>query len=143
MTSLGMVMNGLCVPVWLGYIWKLIPGRHAEAVVKKLVLDQVVYAPFMLVTVLAYTSVMKDLNENTTISRERVLEDYKLNLREKGMEIFLADCTIWPPASLLNFIWIPKRFMVLYYSIVSVGWNTYLSYTSWRELPTAQKCSES
>ena len=51
---------------------------------KKLVLDQVVYAPFMLVTVLAYTSVMKDLNENTTISRDRVLEDYKLNLREKG-----------------------------------------------------------
>ena len=134
MTALGMTMNGLCVPMWLGYIWKRIPGRHAEAIVKKLLLDQALYAPFMLVTVLAYTSLMKDLNENGAISRDRVLEDYKLNLSEKGLDIFLADCCVWPPASLFNFVYIPKRFMVLYYSVVSVGWNTYLSYTSWREL---------
>ena len=138
MTTLGVAMNGVCVPLWLDMIWKRIPGRHLEAIVKKLVLDQVIYAPFMLVVVLGYTSVIKDINfHNNRTKEERIVsikKDFAENLRQKGWEIFLTDCSVWPFASLINFMYIPKRFMVLYYSIISVGWNTYLSYTSWKAL---------
>ena len=136
-------MNGVCVPLWLKIIWKRIPGRHFDAVAKKLVLDQVIYAPFMLVVVLAYTSTMKEINSSTTsgTNHERVLSikrDLSENLQEKGWEIFLTDCCVWPWASLFNFMYIPMRHMVLYYSVISVGWNTYLSYTSWKVLESKE-----
>ena len=74
-----------------------------EAIVKKLVLDQVIYAPFMLVVVLGYTSVIKDINFHNNRRKEEELsikKDFAENLRQKGWEIFLTDCSVWPFAAL-------------------------------------------
>ena len=136
MVAFGVFNNGIAVPFWLRTLWTRVgPGRDLATVGKKIVLDQSIYAPAMVAGVLGYTAVCKEMNNpkaNDGGSVERIKEDFEFNIRTKALEIYLCDCLVWPLASFINYSLLPERYMVSFYSVITVAWNCYLSWRSWQ-----------
>ena len=38
------------------------------------------------------------------------------------------DCSLWPAAQALNFLYVPPVYRVVYVNVVTVAWNVFLSY---------------
>jgi hypothetical protein len=41
--------------------------------------------------------------------------------------VLLAGATIWPPAQMVNFFFVPLPYRVLFMNMVGFGWSTYTS----------------
>ena len=38
------------------------------------------------------------------------------------------DWLVWPPSQLINFLFVPNVYRVLYVSTITVAWNVFMSY---------------
>ena len=90
----------------------------------KVISDQLVYAPFSILTFFAAAS----------LQETKTLRDFSDNLQDKVATNFLhtlgADCTLWPLINFINFRFIPITFRPSFVAIAQLVWQTYLSTVS-------------
>jgi hypothetical protein len=120
--SLRMSAFGLTVIGPLGHFFyrlidKKFPGKSVRTVLTKVVLDQTVFSPIYIPLFFAFEGWLEGL------SRQEIIH----NVKTRSIPTYIADCIVWPPAQTLNFWLVPPSQRVLYVSLVSIGWNVYLS----------------
>jgi len=103
---------------WYIYLDKVLPGKSASIISKKILADQVFAAPFFAITFIYGASLLEGK------SLGHCWQEFK----EKFPTIYLFDWVIWPPSQAINFLLIPAPYRVLYVNGVTVLWDIFLSY---------------
>lgn len=131
MTFLGGALIAPVLHVWYnslgGIIAKLFPnptGKFAAAgglqgLATRLVLDQAVFAPCFIGVFMSSVLVLEARPEQISGA-----------LSKDWWPALQMNWTIWVPAQVLNFALVPLKFQVLFANVVSLVWNTYLSWAS-------------
>lgn len=101
--------------------------KKMSTVVFKVILDQLIYAPFSIGVFFSVASYSKGGN----------LDSMYLNLKEKTEESFIdtwaADCMVWPLVNFVNFRFIPIYMRPTFVGFAQLMWQTYMSTVSYRE----------
>lgn len=103
---------------WYIFLDNKLPGRAVSIVLKKVVVDQLLFSPFMWMVFFATLGVLektsaKDLMHETVF---------------KGTKLWVAEFFVWPPAQTINFFLLPTRYRVMYDNVVSLGFDCYVSH---------------
>ena len=108
---------------WYLILDALFPGRKVGMILKKILLDQIIFSPVNISMFL----VIMGLQEEMT--GKEIIKD----LKEKGKDLLVAEWIVWPPAQLINFFFLPTKYRVLYDNAVSLGFDYYYSYVKFRK----------
>lgn len=116
-----MALSGTTVGVvthyWYKYLDRRLPGKAFSTVIKKVVIDQLVCSPITIATFF----VTLGLLENST--KQQILQEIK----SKAVRLYAAEWVVWPPAQIINFLWLPTKYRVLYDNTISLGYDIYTS----------------
>ncbi|CAH1954105.1 unnamed protein product [Acanthoscelides obtectus] len=113
----------------LGTWYRVLASRFGDTgtfnvAVKKMALDQLVFAPSFLALFITTVSFTDGRNWRET----------KQQLIHKYPDIYLTNLTIWPAVQLVNFSFIPLRHQLLLVQSVAILWNCYLSWKTHKEI---------
>ncbi|CAN8032019.1 hypothetical protein HPB47_002281 [Ixodes persulcatus] len=116
----GLAYSGPTQRAWLILMDKrLVRSTGPVATVKKLVLDQLAFAPVSVFGFLGVLGVLQGRN----------MADIERSIREKYSTMMKTFYKLWPVAQIINFRYVPLPYRLLYANCVSLVWNTY---TSWK-----------
>ena len=85
---------------WYLYLDKLLPGRSRSVVIKKILADQAVAAPFFAVTFIFGAGLLEGNS----------LRECWTEFKCKFPTIYLFDWMIWPPTQGFNFLYVPSKY---------------------------------
>ncbi|KAK7075190.1 hypothetical protein SK128_011140 [Halocaridina rubra] len=117
MTCSGITVGALCHH-WYILLDKKLPGRTTKVVIKKLLVDQILFSPVCLLTFFLSLGVFKGGN----------WDDFVTDIQEKSWRLYAAEWLVWPPAQLVNFYWLPTKYRVLYDNTISLLYDVYTSH---------------
>lgn len=119
--TMHMGFSGVAVGVlchhWYKVLDKFIIGKTYDMVAKKLLLDQLIFSPIMIVTFFG----------SVALFEENPLQNFKEEMRSKFLTLYRAEWMVWPPAQIINFYFLPTRYRVLYDNTISLGYDIYTS----------------
>lgn len=119
--TMHMAFSGAAVGVlchhWYKVLDRFIIGKTVDMVVKKLLLDQLIFSPIMIITFFGSLAILED----------NPMENFKEEVRDKFVTLYRAEWMVWPPAQVINFYFLPTRFRVLYDNTISLGYDIYTS----------------
>ena len=126
---LGVVMNGVFLHYWYSSLDRLIGSSMTSkiGVGVKVLADQLIYAPFAIITFFSFACV------RTTADLNEAYSSFKAKMDAKFLTTFMADCALWPMSNFINFRFIPLVYRPTFTCAVQLVWQTYMSITS---LPT-------
>lgn len=119
MTLFGILMDGPVGHLWYTTLDKNVfpkAPKSNKAVVSKMLLDQVAWAPFFSCVFFAFMCCLEGRPQHTMYS-----------IQKKLIPVLLANYAVWPIAHLINFKFIPSSQRILYINACQVLWSSYLS----------------
>jgi len=121
--ALGVVMNGYFLVSWYRLLDKFIGHsmRCYSTVSFKVIADQVVFAPFSIAAFFGVSTIVR-FNDST----ERV-NYFNYKMKDNFWSTFIADCSVWPVANVVNFKFITLVYRPAFTAIVQLLWQAYLS----------------
>lgn len=118
-TLLGLVLVGPTLHFWYLTLSKLVPGPGIAKTGVRLVLDQFLFSPIFIG---AFFSALLTLEGHTSSIVPKLRQDWP--------SAVVANWKIWIPFQFLNFLLVPQQLQVLAANVISLGWNTYLSFAT-------------
>lgn len=116
-----MALSGSTVGVvchyWYRFIDRRLPGRTINIVMKKVFWDQLVCSPVVIATFFLTLGLLERSNKDEIVNE----------IKSKAWKLYAAEWVIWPPAQIINFLWLPNRYRVLYDNTISLGYDVYTS----------------
>jgi len=103
---------------WYCWLDRVLPGKSMSTVCKKIVADQLIASPLGSGSFFLGVGLL----EGRTVPQ--CWDEYK----SKFAMVYLMDWLVWPPSQLINFLFVPNVYRVLYVSTVTVAWNVFMSY---------------
>ena len=110
--------SGVLCHFWYHWLDAFLPGSGLRVVVRKIVLDQVLFSPVCIAACLSASCLLDGATSAHQLTEE---------VLHKGSRLYVAEWAIWPPAQFLNFYFLPTRFRVLFDNLVSLGYDVYAS----------------
>lgn len=108
--------------------------RSKTILVAKIYADQFIFSVLYPVFFMMSTGVMLDLTNNTEQRNlTGLINSFKkawTNVKNKFVQIYVADCAVWPLVQMANFAFVPSHLQPIFVNIMNIGWNTFLSYVS-------------
>jgi len=121
----GFTVGPIC-HFWYQLMEKRLPGKTLSVIAKKVVLDQILFSPFCLSVFFLTLGLLKNSS----------LRDIAEETWRKGLVLYTAEWTVWPPAQVINFYLIPLQFRVFFDNLVSFGFDLFQSHVVFSGSPS-------
>ncbi|KAK9762215.1 Protein required for ethanol metabolism [Basidiobolus ranarum] len=114
----GLIM-GPALSFWHPFLERLVRVRNPQlALLCRVAIDQTVYAPFIVGVFFISQGVLSGCS----------LHEVQERLRAGYPTALLNNWKVWPISNLIIFYLLPLHYRFLLGNVVSLGWNTYLSF---------------
>jgi len=120
MTVMGLCVLGPGLRTWYLILDRVVKGAGTSAAVKKMLMDQTLWAPSFLAMFFCLVGAMNG----------KEVEEIKDKFRSDYIDAMKINYMIWPAVQIVNFKFVPMQHRVIVVNIVALFWNTYLAYTS-------------
>lgn len=126
LTSAGLFIIGPIFHVWYELVLdKRFTQKTMKVVVKKVVLDQGLFAPVFLVLFYCTLGLLELSPVDKTVAR----------LKAEFLPNMAVNYSIWPAIQVVNFYYIHQpKYNILFVNIASIFWNTFLSWAAHRNV---------
>ncbi|XP_057331166.1 PXMP2/4 family protein 4-like isoform X1 [Microplitis mediator] len=124
----GYFLAGPILHGWYSWLDKMFTGKTPKIVVTKLLCDQFVLTPPLIVLFFTSMSLMEGKN------KENLLDE----CNAKFVKTFATSCIFWLPVQFVNFLVIPPAFRVLYVSVASFCWVNILCHLKRTPVPAIE-----
>ncbi|KAF2879609.1 hypothetical protein ILUMI_26560 [Ignelater luminosus] len=117
--SVGLFLAGPALTTWYRVLAKTFGDKgHTSVVLKKVALDQFVFAPAFIGVFLTALGVVQGKDPQVTVAE----------VKKNYLDVVISNYKLWPWVQLGNFYLVPLRYQVLVVQLVAILWNTYLSW---------------
>eukprot|EP00118_Oscarella_pearsei_P002297 m.10130 g.10130 ORF g.10130 m.10130 type:complete len:180 (+) comp21951_c0_seq1:92-631(+) len=122
MTSTGFCIAGPVLRLWYLQLEKLVPGKGLKIALKKMALDQILFAPVFLGGFFTTVDVLE----------RKSIEHIKNHLKKEYLNALITNYMLWPAVQMITFNVLPLQHRVGFVQLVALGWNTYLAWAAHR-----------
>lgn len=109
---------GVICHYWYIFLDKIIVGRSLDMVVKKVMLDQFICSPIIIMSFFATVAIFED----------NPLGNFTEEVKDKFWTLYKAEWVVWPPAQIFNFYFLSTKYRVLYDNTISLCYDVYTSH---------------
>mgnify|MGYP002803601653 FL=1 len=122
LTSTGLFIIGPTFHVWYDvFLSKLFMQRTMKTALKKVVLDQGLFAPAFLVLFYGSLGILEFSPLQKTVAR----------LKAEFLPNMAVNYSIWPAIQMVNFYFIRQpKYNILFVNVASIFWNSFLSWAA-------------
>ncbi|XP_039745403.1 protein Mpv17 [Pararge aegeria] len=117
-SSIGFFVGGPALRVWYGLLNKHVGASGKTVAMKKVFVDQFIFAPTFLFFILVAVGTMQG----------KPWDSIRRDISYNYLDVLKTNYYIWPWVQLVNFYYIPLQYQVLLVQFVALFWNTYLSW---------------
>ncbi|MCL4124989.1 UNVERIFIED_CONTAM: hypothetical protein GTU68_005128 [Idotea baltica] len=116
--GIGFVVVAPTLRVWYSFLDKKFGSKSKLGVLKKVAVDQLVFAPCFLGLFLTVVGV----------TQKKTVQEIQTQIKNDYKDIILTNWTVWPAVQVCNFSFVPLQHQVLVVQIFALLWNTYMAW---------------
>lgn len=140
MGSWGSVLFGPALSKWFQFIDRTLSGRNLATVLQKVLIQAIVFVPPLNAAFFSYSTSLEYMLSRPfyTWKAQEMKNEVKAKIKQDLVPVVYNSARVWMPINVLNWLFVPNHVRVLFTSLVSVGWNCYISLVQHKEEPSLE-----
>lgn len=106
-----------CTYIWFAYLERTLPGTDSLTALKRMMADQLLYAPIVIFTLFVVIGVLEGLS----------FAEIKLKVRAGYATTLLRNYMLWPVAQFILQGFVPLEYRIIGANLINVPWTAYLA----------------